>query len=399
MKVISSEPYWRLKHGHLKTYSSLRENQDSDVLIVGGGISGALIAHSLVQAGVDTLLIDDYDMAAASTSGSTALIQYELDLSLSDLSQKVGKKTAENTYEACFEALSEIHTLSHLIKHKSYKKKDSLYLGSSKKDVKDLEKECRLRKSIDPSCEILGQQEIESLFSFSRPVALMSSQAAQLDPYLYTHQLLKSAVKKGLRIFDRTEMKSFDSDRSSVQVKTTEGINLKCKYLIIATGYEAAKLIPRSKVQLNSSYAIVSKPLDKNETWFHECLLWETRRPYIYLRMTEDHRALIGGLDEPFFNPKKRDRLIKRKSLQLAQEFSQFFPNIFFETAYAWAGTFAETKDSMPYIDHLPDHPRCFISCGYGGNGITFSLLSSLILRDQIIGKKNRFSHLFRLNR
>lgn len=305
MKVISTEPYWRLKNGLLGTHSSMRENQICDVLVVGGGISGALIAHSLIQAGIDTVLIDDYDIAAASTSGSTALIQYELDLSLADLSQKVGKKTAEKTYLSCFEALGEMQKLSGLINHKPFKKKDSVYLGSTKKDIIELEKEYRLRKKIDSSCHILNQQEIESLFPFSRPIALMSSHGAQLDPYLFTHQLLQLAKRQGLRVFDRTQMKSFESGPSTVTTRTANGLSIKSKYLVIATGYEAAKLIPKSKVRLHSSYAIVSKPLDRHETWFHECLLWETRRPYIYLRMTSDHRALIGGLDEPFYNPKK----------------------------------------------------------------------------------------------
>lgn len=64
--------------------------------------------------------------------------------------------------------------------------------------------------------------------------------------------------------------------------------------------------------------AIVSKPMpEKKELWYGNALLWESARPYLYLRTTEDHRVLIGGKDEMFQSAIKRDKLLNRKSREL----------------------------------------------------------------------------------
>lgn len=82
MDLVSTHPFWLLKNGLLHEYSSLQEDACWEVLVLGAGISGALIAHALVKAGRDVLVIDKRDVAGGSTSASTALLQYEIDTHL-----------------------------------------------------------------------------------------------------------------------------------------------------------------------------------------------------------------------------------------------------------------------------------------------------------------------------
>jgi glycine/D-amino acid oxidase-like deaminating enzyme len=69
------------------------------------------------------------------------------------------------------------------------------------------------------------------------------------------------------------------------------------------------------------------------------------------------------------------------------------------EVAYAWAGTFGTTKDGLPYLGVHPRFPHTFFALGYGGNGITFSLMAAEILRDAFLGRKNHDARLFRFGR
>jgi glycine/D-amino acid oxidase-like deaminating enzyme len=66
---------------------------------------------------------------------------------------------------------------------------------------------------------------------------------------------------------------------------------------------------------------------------------------------------------------------------------------------FAWAGTFANTKDGLPYIGIHKKFPRVFFALGFGGNGITFSQVAANIVRDMIMGKKNPDQHIFTFDR
>jgi len=61
------------------------------------------------------------------------------------------------------------------------------------------------------------------------------------------------------------------------------------------------------------------------------------------------------------------------------------------EVAYAWSGTFGETKDGLPYIGGVhPRFPHTYFALGYSGNGITFSVVAAEIIRDYFLSRTNR---------
>ncbi|HEX2616628.1 MAG TPA: FAD-binding oxidoreductase, partial [Flavobacteriales bacterium] len=121
-------------------------------------------------------------------------------------------------------------------------------------------------------------------------------------------------------------------------------------------------------------------------------------QPYLYLRTTPDRRVIIGGLDEPFRDPKRRDRLLARKTQQLTKRFQELMPEVPFIPEYNWCGTFGSTPDGLPYIDRDPLSGAWFV-LGMGGNGITFSRIGAVIVRDAILGRPNADARLFRFDR
>ena len=106
-----------------------------------------------------------------------------------------------------------------------------------------------------------------------------------------------------------------------------------------------------------------------------------------------------GGKDIPFSNPIKRDKLLNTKTKQLEKAFTKLFPKLQFKTDFSWAGTFASTKDGLPYIGSIRQRPHTFFALGYGGNGITFSVAAAAIIKDMLIGKKNEDAAIFKFDR
>ncbi len=58
MRIRTFESFWLVKNGILYSYPSLQENLETEILVIGGGITGALISHALMEAGHQVMLID-----------------------------------------------------------------------------------------------------------------------------------------------------------------------------------------------------------------------------------------------------------------------------------------------------------------------------------------------------
>ena len=83
----------------------------------------------------------------------------------------------------------------------------------------------------------------------------------------------------------------------------------------------------------------------------------------------------------------------------LRRRFGQLFPRIPLEVACAWAGTFASTRSGLPFVGRYPGQPRTHFALGYGGNGITFSLIAAEIIREALLGRRDRDADVFGFER
>jgi glycine/D-amino acid oxidase-like deaminating enzyme len=400
MDLRSASPYWPIRNGLIASYPPINHSVSCEVAIVGGGITGALIAYHLCLAGVETLLVDKRDIGAGSTSASTGLLQYEADVPLRNLIPKVGEEHAVRSYHLGREAIAKIAKLvAHLEVDCGFEYRRSLFLAKHKKDVPDLRVEYALRRKCGIPLDFLEETDIASVFSFSRPAALYSEEGGQVDPHRLTHALLKVSGSRGLQVYDRTKIIKFVPSRKGISLITNRGYRIQARRMVLAAGYETQAYLEQQTGKLKSTYALISEPVDSFPGWHQRCLIWESAMPYLYLRNTADGRIIVGGEDEDYYNPKRRDELIARKTLTLVHKFQKMFPQIEMEVAYAWAGTFAETKDGLPYIGMSKELPATYLAMGYGGNGITYSLIAAEIIRDDYLGKSNPNARLFRFDR
>jgi glycine/D-amino acid oxidase-like deaminating enzyme len=170
--------------------------------------------------------------------------------------------------------------------------------------------------------------------------------------------------------------------------------------VINSSGYEVINFIGKKIVDLDCTYAIISESTAKNrEMQQNGIMMWSTDNPYLYLCPTIDNRIIIGGRDESFVNMKTMHNYLEKKSILLEKDFKKCFPSISFKKEFAWSGVFGKTKDALPYIGKYPETSRVFYALGFGGNGITFSLIAAQIITDLLLGKKNKDSEIFSFTR
>lgn len=214
------------------------------------------------------------------------------------------------------------------------------------------------------------------------------------------HRKLRLA-KRGGQVFDRTEVDSIAPSARGVELHATAGARIKCHHLIMAAGYESQRWLRRRVAQNRSSYAFVTDPIERTVLGFlGSTLAWESARPYLYLRTTRDGRLLVGGEDDRTDIPARRDRRVESKAIKLASKVQRLFPALPVTPAFSWAGTFAETRDGLPYFG--PDArygPRVHFAMAYGGNGITYSMIGAKLLGDRIERRKHPLGGLFSFDR
>jgi glycine/D-amino acid oxidase-like deaminating enzyme len=396
MNLTSDLPFWTVQNGLMRVYPPLEKNIHCDALVIGGGISGALLADQLSRRGVDCVVIDRRDIGQGSTSASTALLQYEIDTPLHLLREKVGSRAAERAYLLGVDSINRLQRLAG--KDCGFRLRPSIQLAARKAHLAGLRKEYEERHRLGLPVTLLDSAGLRAS-GIVGPGALRSAIAAEVDPYLLTHCLLDRARRRGARIFDRTTALHYRHGKSNVVVTTDRKARVSCRAVFFATGYETQEILPKNIVQCKSTYAMISEPLDSMEWWKDRAIIWSTGDPYLYLRTTADNRVLVGGEDDSVLDPVRRDKQIGAKTARLVGRFHSHFPKIRLETAFAWAGVFGSTKDGLGYIGPHPAFPRAYFALGFGGNGITYSEIASRILPDLFFGKRNEDAGIFPFDR
>jgi len=207
MNLTSSHPFWSVNNGLPATYPSLQRDVACDVVVIGGGITGALTAYHLAEAGVKTVVIDQREIGTGSTSASTALLQYEVDVPLRELIKKVGPAAASRSYKLCRGAIGKLERLAARLQIEcGFARKPSLFLARYQSEIPELREEFAMRRKLGFKLEFLDAPAIQDRFPFARPAALYSQDGGQMDPHRFAHGLLAAGKRKGLEIYDRTKM-------------------------------------------------------------------------------------------------------------------------------------------------------------------------------------------------
>ncbi|GHE20809.1 NAD(P)/FAD-dependent oxidoreductase [Halomonas urumqiensis] len=397
MDLKSGYPFWAVKNGLMYAFPPLDVDLSCEVVVMGAGITGALIADELAAHGHDVVVLDKRDVCWGSTSASTALLQYEIDTHATDLVKRYDQDAALLAYQSSLNAVSEIGQIAQSVGDVDFGTCESLYYASNRKDHPGLVDEFAWRETYGFPVRWLNRAALKDEYGLTAPSAILSTVAARVDPYRLASRLLHRMQQQGARVFDRTEVTSITDTERSVRLTTDNGISITAKYVVIANGYESQQWLRQRVAKNLSSYAYISDPVDPDELgWLADTMLWESSRPYIYLRATGDGRLLVGGEDDEHDMPARRDRSVDRKAATLQRKVSRLFPHLHAPPAFAWAGTFAETSDGLPLFGHHPEYgARVLFALAYGGNGITYSMLGAGLLRAQIEHRRHPLTELF----
>lgn len=384
-RLKSGLPPWS-RAGTKPAYQPLQDNLKVDAMVIGGGITGALMGQLLAERGLSVVIVDRETPGLGSTVASTAMLQWETDRTLNELEHLYGFERAVGIYRR---SAASVAGLSKLIVANGIAcnllPRQSLFLTSNQEGAGDLLREVELRRRAGLPSRYLEHCDLFTEFELDRDAGILSRGSAEADPLLLTWGLLDIAVKQGARLIGAS-VQRLHCEGGLVTAETDGPFVIEAKTAVLATGYAMPEIDMPKLHRTTSSWALATIPQDPAALWRDQALIWEDSHPYLYMRTTPDGRIIAGGEDDDTVDPAARDAKLAEKIMAIREKMKRLWSRADTRVATAWCGTFGETSDGLPLIGPVPSMPQVYAAYGYGGNGITFSYLATQVIGAMIGG-------------
>jgi glycine/D-amino acid oxidase-like deaminating enzyme len=178
-------------------------------------------------------------------------------------------------------------------------------------------------------------------------------------------------------------------------LSTAEGRLLTAGQAVFCTGYEFLPSMESPAHQIISTWALASETNIRRPPWLDDMLVWEAEDPYLYFRTAQDGRIIAGGEDENDPVAYRDPARMKMKAVHLAAKLENLCGIKIGRPAYVWAAPFGNTVDGLPIIDRVPGMRRVHAVMGFGGNGITYSMIAAQIVAARLAGRRDPDEDLF----
>jgi glycine/D-amino acid oxidase-like deaminating enzyme/nitrite reductase/ring-hydroxylating ferredoxin subunit len=376
-----NQPVWYVGETQ---FQRVAEDMNADVVVVGGGITGATAALRLAEAGKSVILLEGRQICSGVTGHTTAHLTEALDGRYANIADKLGDDAAEVAAQASRAAINhvflrvnqlgidcELHTVPGFL------------YGEQEADRDELVREFDAVRAVGVRAELVRHVELP----FPVVLAVQYFDQARFHPQKYVRGLLKGAAERGVRIFEHSHVAAIEDD--SVRLDT--GRRVTAKAIFCATHTPLTHLQMQAKLLHSQSYVLGyrGRPIG-------DALFWDSGAPYHYLRLASlrgEELFLVGGADH---RTGECDDTRQRFS-QLAGYADRRFP--VGRPDFRWSAELVEPIDGLPYIGKLPNSKSTFVATGYAGNGMTFGTVAGLLVSDLILGVDNSWRETFEPSR
>jgi glycine/D-amino acid oxidase-like deaminating enzyme len=395
LDLRGGRPVWSAYRAPRVPAVPMNRDVRTEVLVVGMGISGAMVAEALSAEGHAVVAIDRRGPLLGSTAATTALVQFEIDEPLSSLADSIGADAAVAAWRRSRLAVLNLRgRIAALGLRCALAARPTLYLAGNRLTGGALRAEAEARRAAGLHATYLTAGALHGGYGIEREGAILTQDNLVLDPRKLTAGLLLAARRRGARFYAPVEATAIRHAADGVDVATADGPVISAQHLVLATGYELLDPVPATGHQVISTWAMATRPQPRR-LWPQQAMIWEASDPYLYLRATRDGRVICGGEDAEFSGEEARDALIPAKTALIAEKLARLLPGLDTTPDFAWAGAFGVTATGLPRIGRVPRRPRIHAVLGYGGNGITFSRIAAELIATELAGRTDPDAPIF----
>ena len=380
---------WQAHIDPYKSSNTADVHSRYDVVIVGGGITGISTGLLLQRSGLTCLLLEAANLCFGTTGGTTAHLNTLLDTPYTTISKNFNKEKAKLVAQATKDAIDLIRDNIHLYDIDcGFEEADAYLFAQDDKQEKELGD--ILEASQEAGLDIDYSQKIPVPFSFQAAVKVGGQ--AKFNPLLYVYALAKAFEKAGGVIVQNCRVTGVEQNEI-IEVETSKEV-YKTRDLIYATHIPPGVNLLHLRCIPYRSYAMALTLADNK---YPKSLSYDMADPYHYYRTQQvngQNFLIAGGKDHKTAHEDNTNRCF----LELENHLRKYFDIA--EIKYKWSSQYFEPADGLPYIGHLPGHPNnIYVATGYGGNGMVYSNVAALILKEILLNENKKYDDLFDPNR
>jgi len=381
--LITCKSWWMKDNPIARRFEALAGLHSTEVLIIGGGITGLTTAIELAERGHVVTVCDAQAIGAGTTAGSSAHLDAHPEITPRNLIDTLGPDDAAVYTSLRLAAIDAIERRS--AGEADFARVSAYQYSENGNDGAEL------RENMDAARQLgLSVSWCDNVPISRAACGYRIANMARFDCRKYLSRLVDIAVDLGVTIFEKT-LVAGPTEEQVTSLSAGDG-NVKFEHVVCAThcSFTSGNLLYAATPPYQS-YIVVAKvhrPPD-------DALFWDNSDPYYYVRRVgEDHESLIlvGGCDH---------RTGTGDSVK-AMECVEDWIHQRFEVqsiVQRWSAEFFEPTDGLPMIGLGPGKKNIWVATGLSGVGLTLGTAAATLIADGIEGKKIALEDAFSPNR
>ncbi len=380
--------FWSLESEKQREFTSLQEDIQVDVCIIGGGIAGLTAAYKLLQEGKRVALLERDTICSHTSAGTTGKVTSQHGILYKYLIDSQGKEFAKKYFEANQMAVLEIEKLIEKEKIAcDFEKVNAYVFTEQKQELQKIKEEVKATKQLGINSNFVN----DIALPLDIIGAIEFKEQAQFHPVKYGYGLANSIQNSGGKIYEYAKVIEVNKTEEEYAIRvanhtvTADYVVITTRYPFITTpGYYFIKMYQ------STSYAVL---VDTHAEVPEGGIYINVEQPQLSFRVVKDGNKkllLIVGYDH-----KTGEDVIGNRYEYLFSRVRNLYPNA--EVIAQWCAEDCISLDKIPYIGVFSKTmPNVYVATGFNKWGMTTSYVAASIITDEIVGRKNVYADVFR---
>lgn len=386
-----NHPFWTSIDSVPAQYPWLANDVTCEVAVIGAGVSGAMCAMRFAHEDINCVLLDGETVAGGQTAASAGILYYYPGASIRRLAKEKGMDESVRLFELCSSAINNVEKIcAELGSAAAFRRRDLFAFSQEGRCAEDMKKEYLIRLHNGFPIELLDEKACEDKFAFPIKAGLYShNQGGEVNPFMFTHALVEKAQGMGARVYENSPIEAIVQTPEGCSIYCRNGNKVRCKKVIIATGYESNDYGTVFPAVRSANFTVVTEPVQDFSGWYNRCILESHDDRGFVVRSTEDNRIIISGLNTICLDSGNRfsglvdfpSMLEERRFRELENKLTELFPAIRgIRPEYCYKTDLVESRDGLPVIGVDRKNPNCYYALTGGINGIVGAEIASRLL-------------------
>jgi glycine/D-amino acid oxidase-like deaminating enzyme/nitrite reductase/ring-hydroxylating ferredoxin subunit len=378
----------------LPEFPPLDRDLETDVCVVGAGITGITTAYLLAKAGRRVVVLDKGAIGGGETGQTTAHLSSAMDDHFQELEKAHGEEGARLTYQSHQAAIEQIaRTVEEEAIDCDFQRVDGyLFLAPGEREEFLYDELAAAHRAGFHDAELLDRAPLRE---YDTGACVRFPRLAQFHPLRYLNGLVGAIQRDGGRLFTGTFVTSAEGGQGA-HVVTERGHDVHAAAIVAATNSPFVDRVAIHSRQAPYRTFVIGVRVPARSVPLG--LYWDTEELYHYVRLQPDfdgrgtHDLLIvGGEDH---KTGQADDAAERYA-RLEGWTRARFP-MAEDVAFRWSGQVLEPNDFNAYIGRNPlDADNVYIATGDSGQGMTHGTIAGMLISDLILGRSNPWEQLY----